>query len=390
MKSVQSILFVVFCALVVRGNTQSSTDTLWSYQILTKIQALQQTNIGFPPGIFPSTRVYAYNKNNSKNDPNVFFTGLIVLTLKKYEKQCTPYQQKLIQQIVKDGLSSVGLFKNKSGRDTYNFWRTDTPQIFPNAGWLNTFDKSQSLPDDFDDTVILLWAAEIAKERASAIHDTMQLYANTKVKTVKNSLAAFKNLPAYSTWFGKKMPIDFDMAVLCNVLSFVNAYDLQWTASDSASLQLITTAIQNNWHVTKADFIAPHYAKPAVIMYHIARLLHAGKQQNISELRALTPALLQTTDSLLAISIDPLEKVLLSSARVQFGGISNITSQTPDQAAIEQSKYPFFIANMASMLPNPVKRPLSKIGIAKFEYRCPAYNLALIWENKHLCVPLHK
>ena len=390
MKRIQSILFIVCCALAVRGNTQSSTDTIWSYQILTKIQALQQTNTGFPPGIFPSTRVYAYNKNNSKNDPNVFFTGLIVHTLKKYQKQCTPYQQGLIQQIVKDGLSSVELFKNKSGRDTYNFWRTDTPQIFPNAGWLNTFDKSQSLPDDFDDTVILLWAAEIAKERASAIHDTMQLYANTKVKTVKNSLAAFKNLPAYSTWFGKKMPIDFDMAVLCNVLSFVNAYDLQWTASDSASLQLITTAIQNNWHVTKADFIAPHYAKPAVIMYHIARLLTAGNQQNIQTLIALKPTLLKQTDSLLAISKDPLEAILLNTARVHFGGITNSTPQTLDQAAIEQSKYPFFIANMASMLPSPIKRPLSKLAFAKFEYRCPAYNLALLWENRYLCVPLHK
>jgi hypothetical protein len=394
MKRVKSILFIVFCALAVRGNTQSSTDTIWSYQILTKIQALQQTNIGFPPGIFPSTRVYTYNKNNSKNDPNVFFTGLIVLTLKKYEKQCTPYQQKLIQQIVKDGLSSVGLFKNKSGRDTYNFWRTDTPQIFPNAGWLNTFDKSQSLPDDFDDTVILLWAQEASRERAKVVHDSMQLYANTKVKTVKNTLAPFKNLPAYSTWFGKKMPIDFDMAVLCNVLSFVNTYDLKWTASDSASLQLITTAIHNNWHVTKADFIAPHYAKPAVIMYHIARLLSAGNQQNIETLIALKPTLLKQTDSLLAISTDPLENVLLSSARVHFGGTHtadvNATPQTPDQAAIEQSKYPFFIANMASMLPSPVKRPLSKLAFAKFEYRCPAYNLALLWENKHLCVPLHK
>ena len=380
--------------MVVRGNTQSSTDTIWSYQILTKIQALQQTNTGFPPGIFPSTRVYAYNKNNSKNDPNVFFTGLIVHTLKKYQKQCTPYQQGLIQQIVKDGLSSVGLFKNKSGRDTYNFWRTDTPQIFPNAGWLNTFDKSQSLPDDFDDTVILLWAQEVTKERAAVIHDTMQLYANTKVKTVKNTLAPFKNLPAYSTWFGKKMPIDFDMAVLCNVLSFVNAYDLQWTASDSASLQLITTAIQNNWHVTKADFIAPHYAKPAVIMYHIARLISAGNQQNIQTLIAFKSALLNQTDSLLAISTDPLEKVLLSTAHVHFGGThtadANAIPQTPDQAAIEQSKYPFFIANMASMLPNPVKRPLSKLAFAKFEYRCPAYNLALLWENKHLYVPLNK
>ena len=394
MKRIQSILFIVFCALAVRGNTQSSTDTLWSYQMLSKIQALQQANIGFPPGIFPSTRVYAYNKNNSKNDPNVFFTGLIVLTLKKYEKHCTPFQQGMIQQIVKDGLSSVGLFKNKSGRDTYNFWRTDTPQIFPNAGWLNTFDKSQSLPDDFDDTVILLWAAEVERARASVIHDTMQMYANTKEKTVKNSLAPFKNLPAYSTWFGKKMPIDFDMAVLCNVLSFVNAYDLQWTASDSASLQLITTAIQNNWHVNKASFIAPHYAKPAVIMYHIARLINAGNQQNIQTLIALKPALLTQTDSLIAISMDPLEKVLLSTARVHFGGThtadANATPQIHDQAAIEQSKYPFFIANMASMLPNPVKRPLSKLAFAKFEYRCPAYNLALLWENKHLYVPLYK
>ena len=394
MKRIQSILFIVCCALAVRGNTQSSTDTIWSYQILTKIQALQQTNIGFPPGIFPSTRVYAYNKNNSKNDPNVFFTGLIVLTLKKYQKQCTPYQQGMINQIVKDGLAQVGLFKNRQGRDTYNFWRTDTPQIFPNAGWLNTFDKSQSLPDDLDDTVILLWAAEASRERASVVHDTMQLFANTKGKTVKNSLPAFKKLPAYSTWFGKKMPIDFDMAVLCNVLSFVNAYDLQWTASDSASLQLITTAIDNKWHLNKADFIAPHYAKPAVVLYHIARLLIAGNQQNIQTLIALKPTLLNQADSLLAISSDPLEKVLLSTARVHFGGThtadANATPQTPDQAAIEQSKYPFFIANMASMLPNPVKRPLSKLALAKFEYRCPAYNLALLWENKHLYVPLHK
>ena len=392
MKRVHPILFVVFCALALRGNAQTSTDTIWSYQLLTKIQALQQTNTGFPPGIFPSTRLYAYNKNNIKNDPNVFFTGLIVLTLKKYQKHCTPYQQSVINQIAKDALSQVGLFKNKQGRGTYNFWRTDTPQIFPNAGWLNKFDKSQSLPDDFDDTVILLWAQEVSRERAAAIHNSMQLFANTKGKTVKNTLAAFETLPAYSTWFGKKMPIDFDMAVLCNVLSFVNAYDLPWTGSDTASLQLITTAIQNKWHIRKANFIAPHYAKPAVILYHIARLLITGKQQNLEALMALKPSLLHSTDSLLAISKDPLETILLQSARIEFGGIAGVvqTPQAFDTAAIEQSTYPFFIANMASMLPNPVKRPLSKLAFAKFEYRCPAYNLALLWENKYLCVPLHK
>jgi hypothetical protein len=125
-------------------------------------------------------------------------------------------------------------------------------------------------------------------------------------------------------------------------------------------------------------------------MYHIARLLTAGNQQNIQTLIALKPTLLKQTDSLLAISKDPLEAILLNTARVHFGGITNSTPQTLDQAAIEQSKYPFFIANMASMLPSPVKRPLSKLAFAKFEYRCPAYNLALLWENRYLCVPLLK
>jgi hypothetical protein len=148
--------------------------------------------------------------------------------------------------------------------------------------------------------------------------------------------------------------------------------------------------------VNKASFIAPHYAKPAVIMYHIARLINAGNQQNIQTLLSLKAALLNQTDSLIAISMDPLEKVLLSTARVQFGGTISVqatnieASQALDAYAIQQSKYPFFVANMASMLPNPIKRPLSKLAFAKFEYRCPAYNLALLWENKHLYVPLYK
>ena len=106
----------------------------------------------------------------------------------------------------------------------------------------------------------------------------------------------------------------------------------------------------------------------------------------------LKPSLLHSADSLLTNTKDPLETVLLQSARFQFGGITNDVqaAQAFDVAAIEQSTYPFFIANMASMLPNPVKRPLSKLAFAKFEYRCPAYNLALLWENKHLYVPLHK
>ena len=42
---------------------------------------------------------------------------------------------------------------------------------------------------------------------------------------------------AYSTWFGKKFPVVFDVSVLCNVLSFIQQNNLQWTKADSASLK---------------------------------------------------------------------------------------------------------------------------------------------------------
>jgi len=99
----------------------------------------------------------------------------------------------------------LGCLKIRVGEIPIIFGAPIRLKFFQMRARLNTFDKSQSLPDDFDDTVILLWAAEVEKARASAIHDTMQLYTNTNGKTVKNSLAPFKYLPAYSTWFGKKI-----------------------------------------------------------------------------------------------------------------------------------------------------------------------------------------
>jgi hypothetical protein len=57
---------------------------------------------------------------------------------------------KLVEQISLNAKPSFAKFKNQKGRDTYNFWPTDNPMIFPNAGWMNIFNKSQSLPDDME------------------------------------------------------------------------------------------------------------------------------------------------------------------------------------------------------------------------------------------------
>ena len=48
---------------------------------------------------------------------------------------------------------------------------------------------------------------------------------------------------------------------------------------------------------------------------------------------------------------------------------------------IDDPKFVFFIANMSSMLSNPLKDLAGSIGVGKFNYYCDAYNLCLVLEN---------
>ena len=227
---------------------------------MQRIDQLQNKQAGvFPKGIFPSYRLYALNKDRQKADINAFFTGLIAFSLQDIKPQLSSSQQKMSDQIISNSLPVYSKFQNQKGRATYNFWPTDTPRIFPNAGWLNVFDKSQALPDDLDDTVIMLLAMNAPDSTAKQIHALMQSFTNNGNKQVRNTFKDYRNVGAYSTWFGKKMPVDFDVCVLANILYFVQKYNLEWTAADSASLQLIEKVLSERKHVTDAAYVSPHY-----------------------------------------------------------------------------------------------------------------------------------
>jgi len=135
--------------------------------------------------------------------------------------------------------------KNKSGRNTYNFWRTDSSYTFPYTGWIHLIKSNTALPDDMDDTVFGMLALQADKKSAEQLHALMQFYINTNTANQKSIEPAYKKFHAYSTWFGKKFPVVFDVAVLCNILSFVQQNNLQWTHADSASLQLIVAVCNN-------------------------------------------------------------------------------------------------------------------------------------------------
>lgn len=362
--------------------TSKGNDTLLATKLLERIKLLQPENGGvFPKGIFPSYRTYALNKDRQKADINIFFTGLISFTLQNLQKYFTTYQQKIATDIIVSANASAIKFKNRKGRDTYNFWPTDTPQIFPNSGWMNWFDKQQALPDDLDDTVILLMALNADDSTAKRVHRIMQNFTNASNKQVNNTFKSYRSIAAYSTWFGEKMPVDFDISVLSNVLYFIQRYNFEWTNADSSSLVLICKTIQEKKHLTDAAYISPHYRTSPIILYHLSRLMQI---KLIPSLEKYKPDLIKDAQHLLVTSDNFMDQVLLQTSLIRWGirpQTITINSNQPLQTIIEDESFSFFIANVASMLPNQFKKVAGRMGVGKFYYYCPAYNNLLFLEN---------
>lgn len=379
---------IFFFLFILAANTSRSQDTLIMTQLLSRIEALQAKESSvFPRGLFPSYRMYALNKNREKADVNIFFTGLIVMTLRDIRPQLTREQGVIADRIIRNAEPTYQKFQNRKGRPTYNFWPTDTPRIFPNAGWMNLLDKSQALPDDLDDTVIMLLAMNAPDTTAKLVHELMQGFTNNSRKKVRNTFTNYRDIGAYSTWFGRKMPVDFDVCVLANVLYFVQRYNLPWTAADSASLHLIEKVLQEKKHITDAAYVSPHYNQPPNILYHLSRLMSV---KPIPSLAQYKNSLVEQTREAFVKTGNFMDEVLLGTALLRWDVAppvikTHLANNWEDLA--ENGAFSFFIANMASMLPNPLKQWMGGAGVGKFYYNCTAYQDLLlleylVWNNK--------
>ncbi|MES2003380.1 MAG: hypothetical protein V4450_02575 [Bacteroidota bacterium] len=387
MNPLRLIQVLLLSCLISSGKSQ---DTALITQLLQRIDQLQAKESSvFPKGLFPSYRMYALNKAREKADINIFFTGLIAMTLKDLKPSFSITQQQMAERILKNAVPVYSKFQNQKGRGTYNFWPTDTPQIFPNAGWMNVFDKSQALPDDLDDTVIMLLAMNAPDSAAANIHALMQLFTNNGENRVRNTFKDFRSIGAYSTWFGKKMPVDFDVCVLANVLYFVQRYNLPWTNADSASLQLIEKVLKEKKHISDAAYVSPHYSKLPNILYHLARLMSV---KPIPSLEKYKPMLVNDAQQALQKADAFMDAVILQTALLKWGvtpPAMKVYEAASLESLIEDGPFSFFIANMASMLPDPLKQWMGGAGVGKFYYDCDAYNNLLVleylvWQQKRM------
>ena len=375
------LIFSVLLIVQTLPQLCKAQDSLLINLLLKKIAIQQVKQDGyFLPGIFPSYISKKETFSDKKKDNNIFFNTLIAYTLSNIKSFVTKDNQLLIDEIFEKGKPLFPKFKNQKGRNTYNFWRTDTTFEYPYTGLINPFKKNVTLPDDMDDTVLSLLALQEDDSVAANVHLLMQSFTNNDSNQVRSVISSYNQLPAYSTWFGKKFPVVFDVSVLCNLLSFVQLYNLPWTKADSASLDVILTTIKNSDHISQPVYASPYYPKTSLILYHIARLMSI---KNIPELEALKVKLL--TDAVIEFSNTKniLEKIILSSAILKWGYIPpalNLPSTAEYETSIEQNDFSFFVGNIPSYFPGWLRKYATEKNTGLFYHYCPAYNDALLLE----------
>jgi len=351
-------------------------DSSLVHSLLEDIAVRQVSADGFfRAGAFPSTRIHATRPGLSRSDNNIFFTGLIGLGLRDLQKDLRGPDRALCDSILERMRPAIGFYRNASGRLTYNFWQTDPPLIFPGDPLLRYLDRSHALPDDLDDTAILLLALGRG-DSTQVVKWLMEAHANGRSGIEHRSYRRYRKAGAYSTWFGKRMPVDFDFSVLCNVLYWVCANHLAFSAVDSATVDLIRDMAVRELPVKDPAYVSPHYARTPILLYHIGRLL---ARFSIPALDTLRPLLIREARTALAKADDPMDRVLLSTTLLRLGApdVPPVALGSVDEA---DPGFVFFIASFSDYFRNPFRRVFLHTRFIRYEFQCVAYNRFLLLE----------
>lgn len=348
-------------------------------ELFKKISNLQIQN-GSPHlnGAFSSYRKYYFSGRLEQED-NVFFTALVLFNLGQFKYKMQPEEIVLLEKCKSNAINYMERFKNQNNHLTYNFWPRNPPQIFPNGGWLNLFNKKFALADDIDDAAMSWLAMGVNDSIAKALQLKFDQFRVGKIKANRSFYKAYKNRPVYSTWLGHKMPKDVDISVLSNVLLMHTLAKIPLNATDSASFDLIVDLVKANKHMNDPKYVSQHYANATTILYHVARLIY---YTDYPPLLTLKPMIIDQASTLLKKSTYHLEKLLLHNTLLRLG----VTPETIsfDIAGLSINNYPYFVANIASVLNNPLKRVVNKSNIVRFDYYSYAFNLSLLYENMML------
>ncbi|UFH56423.1 hypothetical protein [Spirosoma sp. KNUC1025] len=341
--------------------------------IIQRIARLQDKT-----GLFPSVRSNAMI-GYRRADTNVFFTAITVFTLQHLRAGVSAETQALIDQIQLRAVQAYPIFRNKDGLNTYNFWPTRPSRHFPNGYVFHRFEHFR-IPDDIDDTAMVYLTSSPSREQQLWLKTKLSQHANgSQPQRVRNTYAEYRQLRAYSTWFGKHMGVDFDACALSNMLYCIFQYDLPRNQHDTDSLIYLRSVVESGRYVTEPFRCAPHYARTSLFIYHLARLLAAF---DIPELTAIRPQLRDDAYRELTKTNNRIEQIIMATSLMRLGE----TAPTISLDGIEQdiSRFHFFIAGLLTAYEQPLLRRFADRSIVQMRWQCEAHSWALVAEHVSL------
>jgi hypothetical protein len=364
-------LFIFNCIFCQQSFPVSKMDSL-----LVDIEKLQISNDPFyTKGQFPAQR----GKQHRVEDNTVFFNSLICFTLQNAANGLDPISKEHADTICARIKSSYKAYQNSSGIQTYNFWKTNPPVFFPHSRFFSHF-SAFNIPDDADCTSMIYLTDTTLTSNSAWLQNKLAVHSNWATSKIKNTCRPYRQFKAYSTWFGKKMPIEFDICVQSNALLFIYKNHLPLTLQDQETIALLHSQILSGDYIKQSFYLSPSYKKPAIVLYHLARLLENNRIPLLEDCREQLK-----NDLVIALKTATsfMDKLLLSTALLRMKG-------SPPPLIIEQvtnddlDNFVFFRANLFSSYARPALRFISKTSWFDCNFYCRAYGLTLMLEYEML------
>ena len=344
--------------------------------LLMELQSLQsEGNAIYPKGIFPSQRYHSLLPYKREDD-NLFFTVSVIHILQGLEAHLLDAENALVAQLSAAATGSYPLFKNKDGLDTYNFWQTTPSRHFPN-GWLMHRFNHFKIPDDVDDTALVFLTENAPKARVSQLRAKLKKHANLAYKRAFNPLEKYRDLRCYSTFFGDKMYIEFDICVLSNLMRVILPHfsdDLD--DYDHDTLTFITDAILSNEHITHPFYAAPNYPTTALILYHVSRLIPLLPVVYKTKIETKVKADIEQQ----LTQASGINKLLLENAALKLN-MQLASYALASATVLNDVSFYFFHAGMITAFENTIAQTLASNAFFHLRYTSKALNRALLIEN---------
>ncbi|KQS33533.1 hypothetical protein [Dyadobacter sp. Leaf189] len=349
------------------------------HRFITEIEKLQSTGDNyFPAGIFPAQRINPLI-GYKRQDTTIFFSAIICFTLQSIRRHVTGETAAQIDRICEKIIANYPDFRNKDGLKTYNFWKTKPSKHFPNGYIFRRFEHFR-IPDDIDDTAFIYLTSNPTREELAWLKEKLAIHSNGYKLWIRNTYPEYRNLKAYSTWFGKNMYVEFDVCVLSNMLYCIHQYGLPLNEHDHASLEYIRSVIATDRYIKVPFRCAHQYPRTPLIIYHVARLIAAFEPAALESVRI---KLIADTQQLLTTSLHDMDWVLLSISLMRLG-VATKRIPVEQFSAKHFEGFGFFIAGLLTAYENPLLYKLSISPLFHMKWVCEAHSWTLLAEYEML------